>query len=365
MRVLTVVGARPQFVKHGAVARVLRRSHEEYLVHTGQHHDHGMSARFFEELDIPAPDANLGIAGGPHGQMTGRMLEAIEAVVGQVGPDLILVYGDTNSTLAGALVGAKLHVPVAHVEAGLRSFNRRMPEEVNRVVTDHVSSLLLCPTENAVRLLAAEGITRGVHRVGDVMLDSVRAHVARARSRPEARRVGPEGPYALATVHRPENTDHPARLGAILEALSDLSLPVVLPLHPRTRKVIEADAGLKAKLGPGVRLVEPLGYLDLLATAADAALVLTDSGGLQKEALFVGARCVTLRDETEWVETVESGANELVGADAARIRTAAARALAAGPLPAPEADGPFGDGRAAEKIVALLPSALEAPGLSG
>jgi UDP-GlcNAc3NAcA epimerase len=342
VRVLTVVGARPQFVKHGAVARVLRRSHEEYLVHTGQHHDHGMSARFFEELDIPAPDANLGIAGGPHGQMTGRMLEAIEA-----------------------LVGAKLHVPVAHVEAGLRSFNRRMPEEVNRVVTDHVSSLLLCPTENAVRLLAAEGITRGVHRVGDVMLDSVRAHVARARSRPEARRVGPEGPYALATVHRPENTDHPARLGAILEALSDLSLPVVLPLHPRTRKVIEADAGLKAKLGPGVRLVEPLGYLDLLATAADAALVLTDSGGLQKEALFVGARCVTLRDETEWVETVESGANELVGADAARIRTAAARALAAGPLPAPEADGPFGDGRAAEKIVALLPSALEAPGLSG
>ena len=359
MRVLTVVGARPQFVKHGAVANVLRARHEEVLVHTGQHYDHGMSATFFDELAIPEPDHNLGIAGGPHGQMTGRMMEALEEVTVDATPDWMLVYGDTNSTLAAALVAAKLHVPVAHVEAGLRSFNRKMPEEVNRVVTDHVATLLLCPTDNAVRLLANEGVTDGVLNGGDVMYDSVLAHLERSRQRPDAGavldRIGVSGAFALATVHRPENTDHPDRLAGIMRGLGELSVPVVLPLHPRTKKRLAEHA---VTVPESVRLVEPLGYLDLLFVAASSALVLTDSGGLQKEAFFLGRRCVTLRDETEWVETVDAGANEIVGADADRLKDAAERSLKLGPLQVTEGAGPFGDGHAAEAIVRALESSL-------
>ncbi len=354
MRVLCVVGARPQFIKHAAVSRVLRRAHEEFLVHTGQHHDPGMSRLFFEELEIPEPDRNLGVQGGPHGQMTGRMMEALEGVVVEQRPDAIVVYGDTNSTLAGALVGAKLSIPVAHVEAGLRSFNRRMPEEINRVVTDHVSTLLLCPTQHAVELLLREGVTEGVHRVGDVMYDSVLANLARAKTQVALDPARTARPFALATLHRAENTDDPARLTAILDALSRLGRPVLLPLHPRTRKILAASPELAKHAGEAVELRDPVGYLELLLTMSKAGLVLTDSGGLQKEAFFLGVPCVTMRDETEWIETIEAGANRLAGASTARILAAAEEALAQPFAAGPDGVGPYGDGRAAEKIVACL-----------
>lgn len=364
MRIVSVVGARPQFIKCAVVSRALRPRHHEVLVHTGQHHDHGMSQRFFDELEIPAPDRNLAIAGGGHGAMTGAMLAALEGVLVDEHPDAVLVYGDTNSTLAGALAAAKLDIPVAHVEAGLRSFNRKMPEEINRVVTDHVSTLLLCPTENARALLEREGITRGVHVTGDVMYDSVLAHLARARATLDEAalrtRLGLEahvGRYAFATLHRAENTDDEGRLGGILDALAQLPVPVLLPLHPRTRKVLDARPELRVRLGDRVRVVDPVGYLELLLLASNAALVLTDSGGLQKEAFFLGVRCVTLREETEWVETVSAGANVIAGVDTARILAAAAASLAAGPL-APAGPGPFGDGTAAEKIVRCLEAEL-------
>jgi UDP-N-acetylglucosamine 2-epimerase len=364
MRVLTVVGARPQFIKCAAVSRVLRArpGATELLVHTGQHHDHGMSELFFEELAIPAPDHNLGIRGGPHGQMTGRMLEALEEVLLARRPDRVLVYGDTNSTLAGALAAAKLNIPVAHVEAGLRSFNRRMPEEVNRVLTDHLAALLLCPTANAVALLEQEGLRDGVHLVGDVMYDSVLGNLERARTRRALPALlaelglspDPDGRFALATIHRPENTDDRARLEGILEGLAAAGIPVLLPLHPRTRAVLAADPSLAARLGPALRVVEPLGYLELLLVASGAQVVLTDSGGLQKEAFFLGVRCVTLRGETEWPETIAAGANTLAGADPGAIAAACRVAAAAGRLSPQAGAGLFGDGHAAERIADLL-----------
>ncbi|MCC7381500.1 MAG: UDP-N-acetylglucosamine 2-epimerase (non-hydrolyzing) [Deltaproteobacteria bacterium] len=361
MRVLTVVGARPQLVKCAVVSRVLRKQHQEILIHTGQHYDDAMSALFFRQLEIPEPDENLDVRSGSHGEMTARMMERLERSVLTHRPDWVLVYGDTNSTLAGALVAAKLQVPVAHVEAGLRSFNRRMPEEINRVVTDHLASLLLCPTDNAVALLAREGITRGVHNVGDVMLDSVLQNAARARTTIDLDALlgglgfqrDPSGAFAFATLHRAENTDDPARLERILLGLAGCPVPVLLPLHPRTRKMLEGHAELRAQLTGRVHLVEPIGYLELLAIVSSARLVLTDSGGLQKEALFLGTRCITLRDETEWVETIDAGANVLAGADTGRIVAEAERALAQGPLGV-EARAVFGDGRAGEKIVEVL-----------
>jgi len=330
-------------------------------VHTGQHYDDAMSALFFRQLAIPAPDENLEVGSGLHGEMTARILERLEKSVLAHKPDWILVYGDTNSTLAAALVGSKLHIPVAHVEAGLRSFNRRMPEEVNRVVTDHLSTLLLCPTRAAVQLLAREGITRGVLDVGDVMLDSVLANAERARTEialePLLAAAGITGPdYAFGTLHRAENTDDPARLSAILGGLSRLPVPVMLPLHPRTRKILEGMPALLASIGDRVRIVPPLGYLELLRAASASKLVITDSGGLQKEALFLGVRCVTLRDETEWTETIDAGANALAGADPSRIVALATAALAAPPL-GKEAMAAFGDGHAADKIVAALENA--------
>jgi UDP-N-acetylglucosamine 2-epimerase len=361
MDVVTIVGARPQFVKHAVVSRVLRRRHREFLVHTGQHHDYGMSQRFFEELEIEEPDVNLGIAGGTHGQMTGRMLEAIERVLMDRTPDWVLVYGDTNSTMAGALAATKLHISVAHVEAGLRSFNRRMPEEVNRIVTDHVSTLRFCPTAHAVALLAKEGITEGVHDVGDVMFDSVLVHLARARATIDKRALfrslafEPDADrYAFATLHRSENTDDPDRLASILRGLSRIGLPVLLPLHPRTKKVLEADPRLLSEVGPSIAIVDPIGYRELLLSAGESALVLTDSGGLQKEALFLGVRCVTLREETEWIETVEAGANIVAGFETRAIVDAAEKSLAKGPLSAEAAGRAFGDGHAADKIVERL-----------
>ena len=355
---MTVVGARPQFIKAAAVSRAIaaepQRGMREVIVHTGQHFDDNMSQVFFDELDIPKPDYNLGVSGGNHGAMTGRMLEQIEGVLIDETPDWVLVYGDTNSTLAGALAAVKLNIRVAHIEAGLRSFNRRMPEEINRIVADRISTLLFCPTKTSVRHLQSEGITKGVHQCGDVMFDVSLFYRERARDGSrvlpslgvEARR------FALATCHRAENTDDPARLGAIVAALHAIAheIPVVLPLHPRTRGRI-SESGLGDGLA-NVHVIEPQPFLDMIALEQAAAVILTDSGGVQKEAFFFGVPCVTLRDETEWVETVEAGGNTVVGADTTRIIEAARRAIGA-PRTAHRAE-PYGDGHAANRIVAVL-----------
>jgi UDP-GlcNAc3NAcA epimerase len=349
MKVVTIVGARPQFIKAAAVSRELRKGHTEILVHTGQHYDHAMSGVFFDGLEIPPPDVNLEVGSGDHGAMTGAMLAKIEKVLLAERPDWLLIYGDTNSTLAGALAAAKLHITVAHVEAGLRSFNRRMPEEVNRVVADHVSNLLLCPSQVAVDNLAAEGITRGVHIVGDVMLDVLNWARQRNLERPPeimGRLKLAEHCYLLATIHRSENTDDPARLAGIFSALNAIPEPIVFPIHPRTRKAI---AAAKLAVGPNVRLIEPVGYCDMVALSGAARLILTDSGGLQKEAYWLGVPCVTLRDETEWVETVQSGWNVLAGAGADRIVETVRSFRQPGQRPAL-----YGDGCVAARCVDLM-----------
>ena len=350
MKVLTVVGARPQFIKAAPVSRVLRRRHQEFLLHTGQHYDDAMSDLFFRQLDIPAPDLNLEVGSGGHGAQTGAMLPGMEEVAIAQRPDWMLVYGDTNSTLAGALVGAKLHVPVAHVEAGLRSYDRRMPEEINRVVADHVSDLLLCPTATAVSNLAREGVERGVVMVGDVMYDAFRQNVEVARrSRGLLAELGlkPDA-YVLLTVHRADNVDDPKRLGAILQGVSDSGRKVVFPVHPRTRAAFAATG---AKTGANVMLIDPVGYLEMLALEESAEAVATDSGGVQKEAYFAGKPCITLRDTTEWTETVDAGWNVLAGTDSAKI-AAAIREF----RPTGERPELFGDGHAAERVVEALSS---------
>lgn len=321
MKVLSVVGARPQLIKAAAVSRVLRERHREVLVHTGQHYDRNMSDLFFEELAIPLPDYNLGVGSATQAAQTAAMLIGLEQIAIDERPDWILVYGDTNSTLAGSLAAAKLLIPIAHVEAGLRSFDRRMPEEVNRVVTDHLSALLLCPSRQATENLAVEGITAGVRIVGDVMLDAFQDALGRAvQTSTILKRVElTPGGYLLATVHRAENTDDPARLRAIIDALGRTGEPVVLPLHPRTRKVLDQ---VVTDLPSGVRLIDPVGYLDMLVLEKSSRLILTDSGGVQKEAYWLGVPCITLRDQTEWVETVDAGWNVLVGAKTDRILAA-------------------------------------------
>ena len=352
--VLSVVGARPQFVKAATVSRAIaaRGDLEELLLHTGQHYDHGMSQRFFDELGIPAPRYHLGIGSAPHGAQTGRMLEAIERVLLAERPDWVVVYGDTNSTLAGALAAAKLNIPVAHVEAGLRSFNRRMPEEINRVLTDHVATLLFAPTDAAVSNLAREGIAGPrVVRTGDVMYDAMLYHTDALDEGALARRGLQPGGYALATVHRAENTDDPARLDAIIRGLAAFSavLPVVLPLHPRTRAALAAR-GFQPPAG--LALEEPVGYLEMLRLERHARLIATDSGGVQKEAYFYRVPCVTLRGETEWTELVEAGWNTLLPPTSAE---AVARGLeAALARPVPEWRPIYGDGKSAERIAAAL-----------
>lgn len=339
LKILTVVGARPQFVKAAALSRVIaaRPDTDEVMVHTGQHFDANMSDVFFSELGIAPPRYSLGLGGSLHGAMTGRMLERVEEVLLAETPDWVLIYGDTNSTLAGALAAAKLHIPVAHVEAGLRSFNRRMPEEINRVVADHVSTLLLCPTQTAVENLRTEGITEGVHHIGDVMYDATLDAKARARERSSvlAALGVEEGRYILATVHRAENTDDPVRLRRVLDFLKAAAcdMPVVLPLHPRT-----ADAVKKAGLDlDGLTVCDPVGHIDMTRLLDGSVQVLTDSGGVQKEAYFHRKPCVTLRDETEWVETIEAGWNRLWRGDS---------------YCTPRHDIPdYGDGHAAELIV--------------
>jgi len=316
MKILTVVGARPQFIKAAVVSRELstRDNIREVLVHTGQHYDAEMSDVFFDELSIPRPNFNLGIGGGSHGAMTGAQLSGIESVILDEKPDWVLVYGDTNSTLAGALAAAKLHVPVAHVEAGLRSFNRRMPEEINRVLPDHVSKALFAPTDAAMANLVREGIEEGCFLVGDVMFDVAMFYGEKAKNISRILTVlGLKSKeYALVTVHRAENTDDSARLKLILSALSLVSEKndIVWPVHPRTRRLLQQDEFARL-IAPGVHLVPPVGYLDMVTLERNASVIATDSGGVQKEAYFHEVPCVTLRDETEWIELVDAGWNML------------------------------------------------------
>jgi UDP-N-acetylglucosamine 2-epimerase len=348
MRILTVVGARPQFIKAGPFSRAVRQRHTEILVHTGQHYDPSMSRVFFEELSLPAPDHHLGVGSGSHGAQTGQMLERLEAVMQRESPDAVVVYGDTNSTLAGALAAAKLGIRVAHVEAGLRSHVRDMPEEINRIVADRVASLLFAPTQNAVDTLAREGITDGVTMTGDIMYDALaqQAPIAAQKSTILRDLALTRGGYVLATVHRAANTDDPHRLADIIDALSLLHEPVVLPMHPRTRAAL---LGTDIEVEAPVRVIDPVGYLDMLALEQHARMVLTDSGGVQKEAYLLGVPCVTLREETEWVETLVDGWNVLTGSNAERILAAARRER-------PRGDPPpiFGDGHAADRMVAAL-----------
>jgi UDP-N-acetylglucosamine 2-epimerase len=321
MKVVSIVGARPQFIKAAVLSRELCKEHTEILVHTGQHYDENMSAIFFEELGIPEPQYSLKIGSGLHGAQTGAMLAAIEQVLLKEQPDWVVVYGDTNSTLAGALAAAKLHIKVAHVEAGLRSFNRVMPEEINRILTDHISDVLFCPTQTAVDHLMTEGITQGVHLVGDLMYDALMWSVEQGKKHPDPLKrleLYPKG-YLLATVHRAENTDDPARLQGILQAFNALEELLVWPVHPRTRKKLD-EMGFQP--AGHIHLIEPVGALDMACLESNARLILTDSGGVQKEAYWLGVPCVTLRDETEWVETVTSGWNVLVGANPAALLTA-------------------------------------------
>ncbi|TAJ77003.1 MAG: UDP-N-acetylglucosamine 2-epimerase (non-hydrolyzing) [Gallionellaceae bacterium] len=326
MKIVTVIGARPQFIKAAVVSRKLREREgvQEIIVHTGQHFDANMSDVFFDELDIPQPNYHLGIGGGTHGQNTGRMIEAIEGVLLQEKPEWLLVYSDTDSTLAGALAAVKLHIPVAHVEAGLRSFNRAMPEEINRVLTDHAAELLFAPTETAVRNLANEGIkSEKVHNVGDVMYDAALYYGDKAEQSSKILKqlqLTSKG-FVLATLHRQENVDDRTRLASILQGLASSAKPIVMPLHPRTRKRLQ-EFGLS--LPASVKVIDPVGYLDMVMLEKHAALIATDSGGVQKESSFHKVPCITLRDETEWVELVESGANRLMGADAQKISTSLA-----------------------------------------
>jgi UDP-GlcNAc3NAcA epimerase len=355
-QILTVIGARPQFIKAAAVSRQIAETQglEEVLVHTGQHYDANMSDVFFDELDIPRPAHHLGIAGGGHGAMTGRMLAAIEALLLEVRPDAVMVYGDTNSTLAGALAAAKLHIPIAHVEAGLRSFNKRMPEEINRILTDQCADLLLTPTATATQNLLREGVQEArIVECGDVMFDAALHFGKKA----DAGQAGPARfgltpkEYVLATVHRQENTDDPIRLAAILDGLAKVArdLKVVLPLHPRTRARIDA-ANLSDRLG-ALHIIEPVGYLDMVALEKHAAVVATDSGGVQKEAFFYEVPCITLRDETEWVELVEAGWNRLVIPDAPEtIRQAILQAIGS----RGSEIAPYGNGNASGMIVEKL-----------
>jgi UDP-GlcNAc3NAcA epimerase len=324
MKVASIVGTRPQFIKAAVVSRELRKQHQEVLIHTGQHYDDNMSQLFFRELDIPEPDYNLGVGSGPHGAQTGKMLVRIERVLRREKPDWVLVYGDTNSTLAGALAAAKLHIPVAHVEAGLRSFNRRMPEELNRILVSHVSDLLFAPTETAMKNLEREGLIGRAHLVGDVMEEALRYYLPIARRRSailDQLQLEPKS-YYLVTVHRAENTDSKQNLENILRALVQLDHPVVFPLHPRTRKMIERFGLGRFLNADGIRYLDPVGYLEMLVLEENALTILTDSGGVQKEAYWLGVPCVTLREETEWVETVESGWNVLAGVEMERILAA-------------------------------------------
>lgn len=362
MKVVSIVGARPQFIKAAPVSQELRRAgYREVLIHTGQHYDYELSQVFFEELDIPTPDRNLEVGSASHGVQTARILEGIEDVLVGETPDVVLIYGDTNSTLAAALAACKLGVPIAHVEAGLRSFNRSMPEEHNRVLADHCADILFCPTETAMTNLRREGIGRGAHLVGDTMYDMLRQSLGAALERPIRGRLGLEdNAYLLATIHRPGNTDRPEHLRAIATAFERIELPVILPLHPRTRGRID-ESDVFGGWPPNVTVIDPVGYLDMLALQAGARMILTDSGGIQKEALLLKTPCITMRPETEWVETVACGWNVVTDADADRI-TAAVRTRE---WPQSMPPSLFGHGDAAVRIVEILTERFASASVAG
>ncbi|MDM3888180.1 UDP-N-acetylglucosamine 2-epimerase (non-hydrolyzing) [Pseudomonas sp. BCRC 81390] len=351
MKVFTVVGARPQFIKAAVLSRALANADfpvQEILVHTGQHYDSNMSDVFFEELSIPKPMYSLGLGGGTHGQNTGRMIEQLEALMLKEKPDWVLVYGDTDSTLAGAIAAAKLHIPIAHVEAGLRSYNRAMPEEINRLLTDHVSTVLFAPTDVAKRNLLKEGIAEDkIHIVGDVMCDATEFYKSKAVKPVWFDELDVKaGEYVLCTIHRAENTDSETRLKAILEGIEASGEKIVLPLHPRTKNKIKM---LGVELAGNIFIVEPVGYLEMNWLESNCKLIATDSGGVQKEAYFHNKHCVTLRDETEWVELVEQNVNTLVGASPDKISCAlrSDRAVVF-------AEGLYGNGDAAGNIIKTL-----------
>jgi UDP-GlcNAc3NAcA epimerase len=361
MKIATVLGARPQFVKAFALSRQLKKAgHREILIHTGQHYDYLLSQVFFDEMGLPEPDINLGVGSGSHGKQTGQMLMGVEEVLAEHKPDFVLVYGDTNSTLAGALAASKLHIPLAHIEAGLRSYNREMPEEINRILTDHCSDLLFCPTQTAIKNLKMEGITRGVHFVGDTMFDGLLyfSKTSQRKSRMlEDLKLRP-GEYLLATVHRPYNTDNAENLRNIFSAFAKLDEPIVFPMHPRTRKNMKAAVGKPTrKISTGnVRIMNPVGYLDMLRLEQNARIILTDSGGVQKEAYFFGVPCLTLRPETEWLETIRGGWNAVVGTDPSIIFKAIKDLK-----PPRGRRGGFGDGKSSERILSILEAKCRIP----
>jgi UDP-N-acetylglucosamine 2-epimerase len=348
MKIVSIVGARPEFIQAAPVSRALRRHHMEVIIHTGQHYDYHMSRVFFEHLNLPEPDVNLEVGSGGHGQQSGEMVARLERALIDSRPDLVIVRGDTNSTLAGALAASKLHIPIVHIEAGERSYNKRMPEEINRLVADRLADVLFCVTHAAVRHLADEGIVSGVYYSGDVMLDALQQNLPVAQHRSTVlQRIGlPGGVYLLATVHRASNTDDERNLRAIVSAFNAIREPIVFPIHPRTRAALDR---LKLHFAPHVLAIEPVGYLDMLMLESSARAILTDSGGVQREAYFLSIPCITLRDETELMETVEAGWNRLVGADPARI-IAEVRDFV------PPIDHPllFGDGRAADRIADII-----------
>ncbi len=350
MKIVSIVGARPQFIKCAPVSKELRKNHQEILVHTGQHYDDEMSKLFFDELDIPKPDYNLGVGSGLHGEQTGKMLIEIEKILLDEKPDFVLIYGDTNSTVAGALAAAKLHIPVGHVESGLRSFDRSMPEEINRVVSDHVSDILFVPTQTAQINLQKEGITKGVFNTGDVMYDALLSNIeiVEKHSKILSKLKLKSRDYLLATVHRPSNTDSKKNLENILSAFSKIEKNIVFPAHPRTLKYIE-KYNLKDKVGENVILIKPVGYLDFLMLEKNSLKILTDSGGIQKEAYMLKIPCITLRENTEWIETVRDGWNDLVGADEQRIINAVHSFS-----PKKKQNNYFGDGNASKKIKEII-----------
>lgn len=371
IQTVSIVGARPQFVKLSPVSRAMKRARlqiRDQILHTGQHYDDTMSRVFFEELDIPQPTVNFGIGSAPQGRQTARMLEAIEEYLTESRPDAVLVYGDTNSTLAGALAAAKLHIPVAHVEAGLRSFNRRMPEELNRIVTDHLSQVLFAPTTTAIENLAAEGLQARALLTGDVMYDAVLFNAQRASSRSSILQdlKLTAGEYGIVTIHRAENTV-PEDLQTLLQAINNAASRfgrMVFPMHPRTASVLQTDIP-DWRPAADLMVTGPLGYIDMLALIQGANWVITDSGGLQKEAYFLNCPCITLRDETEWIETLRDGANCIAGSDGARLveilSDQTRRARRAFDRPPPTRAGPFGAGHAAQRIVEALCDLCESP----
>jgi UDP-N-acetylglucosamine 2-epimerase len=347
--IATIIGARPQFIKCAPVSREIRKHFNEILIHTGQHYDYNMSQAFFKELAIPEPDYNLGIGSGNHGEQTGRMLIELEKVLLRIKPDLVMVYGDTNSTMAGALVAAKLQLPLAHIEAGLRSFNRDMPEEINRIVADALAQFLFVPTQTAIKHLQNEGITKGVYWVGDVMYDSFLFNLSRVDFEAVLKKYGvTPKKFILTTIHRPQNTDDPTILKALINTLEHLDEPILFPVHPRTMKFIRHQQ-LTIK-NSHLRLIEPVGYLDMLALEKSARIILTDSGGVQKEAYFAGVPCLVLRTETEWVELVENGWAKLIGTDFQRIPEEIAKASNFTSVQT----NIFGDGTASIQITAIL-----------